>query len=341
MLKETLTKLIKGRDITADEAEAAMTHIMTGEASEAEIGAFLVAMRIRGERPEQIEGFARCMRAACVPIRPKSADLVDTCGTGGDKLQTFNISTAAALVAAGAGVKIAKHGNRSVSSECGSADVLAALGVDIDQSPEQAADAIDNCGLGFLFAPNLHPAMKYAIGPRRALGIRTVFNILGPLTNPAGASRQLLGVFAPDLTQTLAETLGRLGSVHALIVHGLEGIDELATIGPTQVSELSDGEVQTYQLDAADFGFERAAPEDIAGGSPQTNAQIIENLLDGETGPGRDIVLYNAGAAIYVGAKADDIASGIAMAAESIDSGAARRVLECLRGASGESPEAD
>jgi len=341
MLKETLTKLIEGRDITADEAEAAMTHIMTGEASEAEIGAFLVAMRIRGERPEQIEGFARCMRAACVPIRPKSADLVDTCGTGGDKLQTFNISTAAALVAAGAGVKIAKHGNRSVSSECGSADVLAALGVDIDQSPEQAADAIDNCGLGFLFAPNLHPAMKYAIGPRRALGIRTVFNILGPLTNPAGASRQLLGVFAPDLTQTLAETLGRLGSVHALIVHGLEGIDELATIGPTQVSELSDGEVQTYQLDAADFGFERAAPEDIAGGSPQTNAQIIENLLDGETGPGRDIVLYNAGAAIYVGAKADDIASGIAMAAESIDSGAARRVLECLRGASGESPEAD
>ncbi len=341
MLKEILTKLIEGRDITADEAEAAMTQIMTGEASEAEIGAFLVAMRIRGEKPDHIEGFARCMRATCVPIRPKSTDLVDTCGTGGDKLQTFNISTAAALVAAGAGVKIAKHGNRSVSSQCGSADVLAALGVNMDQSPEQAADSIDNCGLGFLFAPNLHPAMKYAIGPRRALGIRTVFNVLGPLTNPAGASRQLLGVFAPELTQTLAETLGRLGSVHALVVHGLDGIDELSTIGPTQVSELSGGEVQTYQLDAADFGFERAAAEDIAGGSPQTNAQIIEDLLDGEPGPRRDIVLYNAGAAIYVGAEADDIASGILMAAESMDSGAARCVLECLRGASGESPEAD
>ncbi len=340
MLKDTLTNLIEGREMSADEAEAAMAQIMTGQASEAEIGGFLVAMRMRGEQPDQIEGFARCMRAACVPIRPRCTDLVDTCGTGGDRLQTFNISTAAALVAAGAGVRIAKHGNRSVSSECGSADVLAALGVDIDQSPEQAAAAIDDCGLGFLFAPNLHPAMKYAIGPRRALGIRTVFNVLGPLTNPAGASRQLLGVFAPELTETLAETLGRLGSVHALVVHGLDGLDELSTIGLTRVAELSGGEVRTYQLGAADFGFEPARPEDLSGGSPQTNARIIEDLLAGEPGPRRDIVLYNAGAAIYVGGKAADIASGIELAAHSLNSGAARDVLEALREASSQSPEA-
>ncbi len=340
MLRDMLTRLIGGDDFTTDEAEAAMNHIMSGEASEAEIGGFLVAMRIRGEKPEHVEGFARCMRGACVPIRARSQDLVDTCGTGGDMMQTFNISTAAALVAAGAGVKIAKHGNRSVSSHCGSADVLAELGVDINQSPEQVADAIDTYGLGFLFAPNLHPAMKYAIGPRRALGIRTVFNILGPLTNPAGASRQLLGVFAPELTETLAHTLERLGSVHALVVHGLDGIDELSTIGVTRVSELHEGTVNTYDLEPESFGFARATPEDIAGGTPQDNARIIEQTLDGEPGPRRDIVLYNAGAAIYVGGKAPDIASGIMMAAESLDSGTARGVLEHLRGGCRGSTEA-
>ena len=331
MLKETLIRLIEGHEMTAEEAEAAMTVIMSGHASEAEIGAFLVAMRIRGEKPAQIEGFARCMREACLPVRARSADLVDTCGTGGDTLQTFNISTAAALVAAGAGVKIAKHGNRSVSSRCGSADVLASLGVAIDLTPEQVADTIDDCGLGFMFAPSLHPAMKYAIGPRRALGIRTVFNILGPLTNPAGASRQLLGVFAPELTEILAETLGRLGSVHALVVHGLDGLDELSTLGVTRVSELKNGVVKTRHLSPEEFGFRKAAIDGIAGGDPVYNATVIEAVVAGEVGPERDIVLYNAGATIYVGGRAPSIASGIALAAESINSGAARQVLDALR----------
>jgi anthranilate phosphoribosyltransferase len=257
--------------------------------------------------------------------------LVDTCGTGGDTIDTFNISTVAALVATGAGVKIAKHGNRSVSSSCGSADVLAALGVDINQSPEQVADSIDEYGLGFLFAPNLHPAMKYAIGPRRALGIRTVFNILGPLTNPAGASRQLLGVFAPELTETLAQTLHRLGSVHALVVHGMDGLDELSTLGTTRVTELLDGRVHTFELEPERFGLPRARAEDIAGGDPETSAVIVTAILDGAEGPRRDIVLYNAAAAIYVGGKASGIAEGIALAAESIDSGAARNVLRNLQ----------
>jgi anthranilate phosphoribosyltransferase len=331
MLKETLERLIEGLDISGEDARAAMAQIMSGEASEAEIGAFLVAMRIRGEAPEHIEGFARVMREACVPISARTPDLVDTCGTGGDTIDTFNISTVAALVATGAGVKIAKHGNRSVSSSCGSADVLAALGVDINQSPAQVADSIDEYGLGFLFAPNLHPAMKYAIGPRRALGIRTVFNILGPLTNPAGASRQLLGVFAPELTETLAQTLHRLGSVHALVVHGMDGLDELSTLGTSRVTELLDGRVHTFELEPEGFGLPRARAEDIAGGDPETSAVIVTAILDGAEGPRRDIVLYNAAAAIYVGGKASGIAEGIALAAESIDSGAALNVLRNLQ----------
>ena len=331
MLRDTLTRLIDGDTITCDEAENAMRQIMSGAASEAEIGGFLVAMRIRGEAPEHIEGFARVMRDACVPISARSDDLVDTCGTGGDRLQTFNISTAAAFVAAGAGVKIAKHGNRSVSSKCGSADVLAEMGVNIDATPQQVADSIDDAGLGFLFAPNLHPAMRHAIGPRRALGLRTVFNVLGPLTNPAGASRQLLGVYSADLTQTLAETLRRLGSVHALVVHGLDGIDELSTVGPTQVSELRDGAVQTYIVTPEQFGIRRCRPEEISGGEAADNAQTIIALLDGEPGPVRDITVLNAAATIYVGAKADTIDAAMQMACDSIDTGSALRVLQRLR----------
>jgi anthranilate phosphoribosyltransferase len=285
-------------------------------------------MRMAGERPEQIEGFARIMRANCITIPYEGDDLVDTCGTGGDAMDTFNISTAAALVAAGAGVKIAKHGNRSVSSQCGSADVLMELGVDIDLEPQEIAECIDEHGLGFLFAPHLHPAMKHAIGPRRELGMRTVFNVLGPLTNPAGATRQLLGVFAPELTDTLAHTLAGLGSEHALIVHGLCGMDELSTLGPTQVSELNDGVVRTYALDPSEFGFKQASPEDLAGGDPAYSAQVIRDILDGRPGPKRDIVEYNAGAAIYVGGRAEDIAGGIQAAGRSIDSGAARDVLK-------------
>lgn len=333
MLGTLTKKIVEGQTISSTEAKEAMGDIMAGEATPAQIGAFLVAMRMAGERPEQIEGFARSMRENCIRIPYDGDDLVDTCGTGGDAMDTFNISTAAALVAAGAGVKIAKHGNRSVSSQCGSADVLAELEVDIDLSPEDIAASIDACGIGFLFAPSLHPAMKYAIGPRRELGMRTVFNVLGPLTNPAGASRQLLGVFAPELTEVIAEALQRLGSTHALVVHGLCGMDELSTLGPTRVSELKDGEVHTYELHHADFGIPEASPDDIAGGGPIYSAAGLVSVLAGEAGPKRDIVAYNAGAAIYVGGRAEGIAEGIEMAQKSIESGAAMRVLHKLQSA--------
>jgi len=341
MLKQAIEQLIAGEQFSTEQAAEAMRNIMTGQASEAEIGGFLVAMRMRVETPEQIEGFARVMRENCIPIRARSEDLVDTCGTGGDRLQTFNISTLAGIVAAGAGAKVAKHGNRSVSSKCGSADVLAELGVNIDCTPEQVADCIDECGIGFLFAPNLHPAMRYAIGPRRNLAIRTVFNVLGPLTNPAGASRQLLGVFGPDLTETLAATLGRLGSVHALVVHGLDGLDELSTLGITQVSELLGGHLDTYELTPEQFGFERVRAADIAGGEPAENAAIALAVLEGAPGPHRDIVIYNAGAAVYVSGHADSIEQGITLAAQSIDNGAAMGILDRLRALSGSGTEGD
>jgi anthranilate phosphoribosyltransferase len=331
VLTETLAKIVDGHEVDHVEAQAAMAEIMSGEATQAQIGAFLVALRMRGETVEQIEGFARAMRGNCIKIRSRHQDLVDTCGTGGDLLDTFNVSTAAALVAAAAGVPIAKHGNRSVSSQCGSADVLMELGVCIELEPGQVEACLDELGIGFLFAPSLHPAMKHAIGPRRELGLRTVFNILGPLTNPAGAERQLLGVFDAELTEVLARTLGRLGSKHAMIVHGLSGLDELSTLGPTQVTELRDGEVTSYTVDPDELGLPRAAPEDIEGGDPQRSAEVLVAAISGERGPRRDIVLLNAGAAIYVGGKCDDLAEGIDMAASVIDSGAAREKLEALR----------
>ncbi len=331
MLRDTLLQLIDDQPMNMRQAEDAMRLIMSGGASDAEIGAFLIAMRIRGAMPEQIEGFARCMRDACIPIRARSHDLVDTVGTGGDALNTFNISTAAAIVAAGAEVKMAKHGNRAVSSQSGSADVLAELGVNINMAPEEVADCIDTCGIGFLFAQRLHPAMKHAAGPRQALGIRTVFNVLGPLTNPAGASRQVLGVYAPELTETLAQTLMRLGSVHALVVYGMDGLDEFSTIGETLVSELYDSQVTTYSVTPEQFGLKRATANDIAGSTPADNAQMLCALLAGKQGPRRDIVLLNAAASIYVGGKASTIGEGLELAASSIDSGAAQRVLRDLR----------
>ncbi len=331
MLTETLAKVVGGREIDDREAEAAMAEIMRGEATQAQIGAFLVALRMRGETVQEIEGFARAMRDNCIRIRSRHRDLVDTCGTGGDALDTFNISTGAALVAAAAGVPIAKHGNRSVSSECGSADVLMELGVRIDLEPEQVEACLDEVGIGFLFAPALHPAMKHAIGPRRELGLRTVFNILGPLTSPAGAERQLLGVFDAELTEMMAETLGRLGSKHALVVHGLDGLDELSTLGPTQVSELRGGEVSTYTVEPEQFGLPRATAEDLAGGDPDQSAQVLVEAISGEGSARRDIVLLNAGAAIYVGGKADDIAEGVSIAAATVDTGAATGKLAALR----------
>ena len=331
MLTETLAKVVGGREIDDREAEAAMAEIMRGEATQAQIGAFLVALRMRGETVQEIEGFARAMRDNCIRIRSRHRDLVDTCGTGGDALDTFNISTGAALVAAAAGVPIAKHGNRSVSSECGSADVLMELGVRIDLEPEQVEACLDEVGIGFLFAPALHPAMKHAIGPRRELGLRTVFNLLGPLTSPAGAERQLLGVFDAELTEMMAETLGRLGSKHALVVHGLDGLDELSTLGPTQVSELRGGEVSTYTVEPEQFGLPRATAEDLAGGDPDQSAQVLVEAISGEGSARRDIVLLNAGAAIYVGGKADDTAEGVSIAAATVDTGAATGKLAALR----------
>lgn len=340
MINETLSKVVDGHAVDRAEAQAAMAAIMSGECTPAQIGAFLVALRMRGETVEQISGFAEAMRASCVRITTRHQDVVDTCGTGGDRLDTFNISTAAALVAAAAGVPVAKHGNRSVSSQCGSADVLTELGVRIDLQPEDVGRCVDELGIGFLFAPSLHPAMKHAIGPRRELGLRTVFNILGPLTNPAGAKRQLLGVFAAELTDVLANTLRDLGSTHALVVHGLDGMDELSTLGPTRVSELRDGQVRTRELRPEQFGLRRAEPDEIEGGDPARSAQTLLTAISGEEGAPRDIVLYNAGAAIYVGGLADSIGSGIEAARAAIDSGAAAAKLEALRGLSQELAEA-
>ncbi|MGD9497158.1 MAG: anthranilate phosphoribosyltransferase [Armatimonadota bacterium] len=331
MINETLSKVVDGHALSREEAQAAMAAIMSGECTPAQIGAFLVALRMRGETVEQIAGFAEAMRASCVRITTRHADVVDTCGTGGDALDTFNISTAAAIVTAAAGVPVAKHGNRSVSSQCGSADVLSELGVRIDLQPAEVERCLDELGIGFLFAPSLHPAMKHAIGPRRELGLRTVFNILGPLTNPAGAKRQLLGVFAAALTDVMAHTLRDLGSTHALVVHGLEGMDELSTVGPTRVSELRDGEVKTREVRPEQFGLDRAEPEDLVGGEPARSAEVLLSAISGEQGPPRDIVVLNAGAAIYVGGRARSIAEGMTLAREAIDSGAARAKLEALR----------
>ena len=306
--------------LQADEAEAVMTQIMTGEATDAQIGAYLMALRMKGETQSEITGSARAMRANAhkVPTLVDS-DLLDTCGTGGDKSGTFNISTTVAFVAAGAGVHVAKHGNRAASSKCGSADVLGELGVNLDLRPEQVGECVDNVGIGFLFAVKLHPAMKYAIGPRRQMKIRTIFNILGPLTNPAGAQRQLMGVFAADLTDMLAHVLGNLGSKSAIIVNGYGGLDELTTTGPNHVSHLENGKVTTYELNPKDYGFEGAHISDLLGGDEPTNAAIL-----------RGVVLLNAGAALLAANKVDTLEDGIELAREVLDSGSALAKLDEL-----------
>jgi len=323
MLSTTLEKLSRREHLSATEGEEVFNQIMTGQAGPAQIGAFLMALRMKGETPEEICGFARTMRRHCVRIPTAREDVVDTCGTGGDALETFNISTAAAIVAAAAGVPIAKHGNRSVSSACGSADVLRALGVNIDLLPEQVAQCIDEIGIGFLFAPKLHPAMKHAIGPRREMGIRTVFNLLGPLTNPAGARRQLLGVFAEEWVVPMAEALQRLGTERAMVVYGRDGLDEVSTLGETAVAELADGRVRTYSLTVEELGLELGSAAALSGGTPDESAELLRAVLAGEPGPRYDIVLANAGAAIYVGGQAADIREGIQQAREVIASGAA------------------
>ncbi|HQK13502.1 MAG TPA: anthranilate phosphoribosyltransferase [Anaerolineae bacterium] len=335
MITEALNQLLEGQSLSMEQAEGVMAQVMAGEATPAQIAGFLIALRVKGETVEEITGCARAMRQAAVKVTPRHSNLVDTCGTGGDRAGTFNISTTAAFVAAGAGLRVAKHGNRSVSSQSGSADVLAALGVNLDLTPEQVAQCIDEIGIGFLFAPKLHPAMKYAIGPRRELGVRTVFNILGPLTNPAGAQAQVLGVYDPALTEVMANVLRSLGSRAAYVVHGDRGLDELTTTGPNRISVFGvapgNGAVVTQTLDPRDLGFDRAAPADLRGGDPATNAAITRAILDGtERGPKRDVTLLNAAAALHVGGLATDLLDGVVKATESLDSGAALEKLEAL-----------
>jgi anthranilate phosphoribosyltransferase len=317
------------QDLSAAEAEAAMEIIMTGQATQAQIGGYLVALRMKGETVAEVTGSARAMRAQAsrVSIDLGGEALVDTAGTGGDGAHSFNISTTAAFIIAGAGRKVAKHGNRAASSLCGSADVLAALGVNIDLSPAQVAECIRQVGIGFMFAPRFHPAMKYAIGPRRELGQRTIFNLLGPLTNPAGATHQLVGVYDPRLTEPLANVLGQLGGQAALVVHGAGGLDELTTSGINQVSHLRGGKVTTYTLDAAGLGLRPASAEDLRGGDAQCNAAMLRRLLAGEDrSPRRDVVLLNSAAALAM--DSGDFAAALAEAETALASGAALARLE-------------
>jgi anthranilate phosphoribosyltransferase len=334
MVVRAISKVVEGRDLTEEEATSAMEQIMQGEATPAQIAALITSLRMKGETVEEIVGFARAMRRHATCIETFSPFTVDVCGTGGDGGRSFNISTTAAFVVAGAGVPVAKHGNRSVSSRCGSADLLKALGVEVEIERERMEECLREVGIGFLFAPLLHRAMKYALGPRREIGIRTIFNILGPLTNPAQVKAQILGVFRPDLTEKLAQVLGRLGTEHALVVHGMDGLDEITTTGATQISEWRSGQVRTSLLEPEMVGIPRANPQDLAGGGPEENAQITLQILKGEKGPRRDIVLLNAAAGLIVGGRARNFEEGMKMAADSIDSHLALAKLEALKDAS-------
>lgn len=330
MFPSLIEKLRRQEDLSTAEAAAAMATIMRGEAAPAQIAGLLVGLGMKGERPGELVGFAQTMRANAVQIPAGPGAVFDTCGTGGDRSGTFNISTASAIVLAACGMKVAKHGNRSVSSQCGSADVLEALGVNIQAPPEVAAACLDQAGIAFLFAPTFHPAMKHAAEARKALGVRTAFNLLGPLTNPARPSRQIVGVPRPELTELLARSLSLLGSERAWVVHGADGLDELSTTGYTKVSECRGAAVQTFYVHPSDFGLAKAAPEALKGGDAATNAGIVRAVLSGEPGRPRDVVLLNAGAALFVAGHAGTIQDGIAGAAAAIDSNAAMQVLDRL-----------
>jgi anthranilate phosphoribosyltransferase len=330
MIKEAIAKLIENVNLSRLETEQVMKEIMGGKATSAQIASFITALRIKGETVDEITGCAQVMRQYATKIKV-AGPTIDTCGTGGDRSYTFNISTVSAFVVSGAGLTVAKHGNISVSSKCGSADLLKALGVKLDIGPDKVERCLAKVGIGFLFAPALHRAMKYAMSSRREIGIRTVFNILGPLTNPAGAAYQLLGVYDQALTESLARVLGKLDSRHSLVVHGLDGMDEVTTTSQTQVSELTRGEVKTYQISPEDFGIKRARLRDLKGGEVQANVKIALDVLNGQSGPQRDIVLLNAACAIYAGEIAKDIAQGLQLARRSIDSGKALEKLELLK----------
>jgi anthranilate phosphoribosyltransferase len=329
MISQAIKKVVDGQDLSFEEAIEAMNEIMEGKATDAQIAALIVGLRMKGETVEEISAFAKVMRDKAVPIKPKAKVVVDTCGTGGDVSDTFNVSTVSAFVVAGAGVPVAKHGNRSVSSSCGSADLLEGLGVKIDVEPAVVEQAIDEIGIGFMFAPKLHKAMKYAIGPRKEIGVRTVFNILGPLTNPARATSQLLGVYDPQLTELMAEVLGNLGSQHALVVHG-EGLDELTTAGVSKVSELKDGEVTTYEVDVECLGIQPTKLENLQAKTLEDNLKIARDVLAGNKGPTRDIVVLNSAAALVAADKTNSIAGALSLAENSIDSGAAQEKLDLL-----------
>jgi len=329
-VKEAIKKAISGENIDQDNAYEVALAIMNGEATDAQIASLITALRMKGETVDEITGFVKAMRDKVTKINAREEYLIDTCGTGGDGTGTFNISTISAIVAAGAGCRVAKHGNRCVSSECGSADLLKELGVNIENPPEKVEKCIEEAGVGFLFAPLLHPAMKYAIGPRREMAVRTIFNILGPLTNPASAKRQLLGVYAKELTTPIANVLANLDSIHCMIVHGEDELDEITTTGKTFVCELKDGKVTEYTISPEDFGIKKSNPEDLKGGTPEINAKIALDILKGENGAKRDISILNSGAAIYVAGKAESLLDGIGKAKESIDSGEALKKLEIL-----------
>ena len=331
MIQAVIAKLLDGTPLARPEARAVMDEIMRGEATPAQIGGFLIALRAKGETPDEITGCAEAMRDHVLIVRPRREDLVDTAGTGGDGARTINISTAAALVAAAAGAAVAKHGNRAVSSACGSADVLEALGFTLELDPPRIAESIDELGFGFLFAPSHHPAMRHAAAVRKELATRTVFNVLGPLTNPAGARAQVVGVYSPELVRTIAEVLARLGARRAYVVHGGGGIDELSPVGPNLVAEVVDGEVVERWLDReAELGIPRCSVDELRGGTPTENAEAIREVFAGKRGGQRDAILLNAAGAIAAGGHAEDLREGLEVARRTIDSGAAGERLELL-----------
>lgn len=331
MIKEALGKIVERVDLTEAEAEGVMREIMEGVATPSQIASYITALRMKGESVSEITGSARVMREKSLHVRVADPLVVDTCGTGGDRMQTFNISTTVAFVVSGAGVTVAKHGNRSVSSSCGSADVLKTLGIHIDLPPDRVEACINEIGIGFLFAPLFHGAMKHAVIPRQETGIRTIFNILGPLTNPARASVQVLGVFSPDLTDLLAQVLLNLGSTHCFIVHGMDGLDEITITGKSRVSEGKGGRVAAYHLEPKDFQLSEGSVKDLAGGNAEVNAGILLSILKGEKGPKREVVLMNAAPALVAAGKAKTLQEGLAIAEESIDSGTALSRLDRLR----------
>ena len=341
IIAEAVRALVDRKDLSRIEAAAAMEAIMSGAATNAQIAAFLTALRMKGETVEELIGFAQVMREKAVKVRTRASEvvgatgtdremLIDTAGTGGDASGTFNVSTATAFVVAGAGLKVAKHGNRSVSSLCGSADVVETLGINIELSAAKVALCVDEVGIGFLYAPLLHTAMKHVMAARREMGIRTVFNMLGPLTNPAGANAQVIGVYSDALTEPLARALAELGTLRAFVVHGDDGLDEISNTGPSHISEVHEGVVRSSTVRPEDFGLPRASLRDLRGGDREENAEIVRRVLAAEAGPRRDIVLMNAAAAIVVGGKAHDFKEGVALAAHSIDSGAAAAKLANL-----------